>query len=85
MNEGAKWQFCSSTHRPYFIESFIAASAFAPWPWPSDSDAKVFLKPSFSARFVISKRGSAPGDKMKINGVFLSESVKVCYRLNGGG
>lgn len=85
MNEGAKWQFCSNTQRPYFIDNLIAFSALPPWPWPKDNEANEFLKPNFSAKFVIYKRGSAPGDKIKINGVLQSESVKVCYKLNGGG
>lgn len=43
------------------------------------------LRPLESARVVISIRGSAPGERMKINGVYLSESWYACSRLNGGG
>ena len=85
MKEGAKWQFCNNTHFPSNIAPFMAFKANSPWPWPRDKLARLFLNPVFSARFVISRRGSAPGLKIKINGVLQSLSLKVCSRLNGGG
>lgn len=85
MNDGAKWQFCSKTHFPYTIAFLIAFDAIYPWPWPSDKLDRLSLNPSFSARFVISIRGSAPGLKIKIRGVWQVESSKACCRLNGGG
>ncbi len=74
MKEGAKWQFCSSTHLPYAMADIIAFSAISPCPCPSDKLAKLFLTPYLSARFVISNLGSAPELKMKIKGVWQSES-----------
>jgi len=85
MNDGAKWQFWSSTHLPSLTANFIAFSAISPYPWPKLRELKVFLNPSFSARVVISRRGSAPDERMKISGVKASASLKACSRLKGGG
>jgi hypothetical protein len=85
MKDGARWQFWSSTHLPYSIADFIVLYAISPCPWPNDIAVKLFLKPVFSARLVISIRGSAPGDKMKMSGTRAVLSLKACSRLNGGG
>ena len=75
INDGARWQFCRRTHFPSAIAFLIVFSAIYPWPCPREIAVKLDLKPLSSARLVISIRGSAPGDRMKINGVILSESL----------
>lgn len=85
MNEGAKWQFCKSTHLPSAIACLIALSANYPWPWPKERLDKLSLNPTFSAKLVIYIRGSAPGLKMNIRGVWQVESSYACCKLNGGG
>lgn len=74
MNDGAKWQFWSRTHFPSAIAPWIDFYAIYPCPCPREIIMKFPLNPFESARLVISIRGSAPGERMKINGVNLSES-----------
>lgn len=74
MKDGAKWQFWSNTHLPSMIAFLMDFSAISPCPCPREIAMKFPLSPLESARVVISIRGSAPGDRMKINGVYLSES-----------
>ena len=56
------------------MADWIAFSANSPWPWPKERLDKLSLNPTFSAKFVISIRGSAPGLKININGVWHVES-----------
>lgn len=85
MNDGARWQFYNNTHFPSFTAPLIALVAISPCPYPKDRVMKFYLNPSLSARFVISKRGSAPGDNINIRGVYASASLKAYSKLKGGG
>ena len=38
IHEGAKWQFCSSTHVPLSTAPSSIFRAIGPWPWPSERD-----------------------------------------------
>lgn len=82
MYDGAKWQFCNKTHFPSLAADLIASPAFLPYPCPRDNELKLFLNPNFSARLVISNLGSAPGERININGVKASASLNAYSKLN---
>ena len=50
-------------------ETFIDFSAISPYPCPKEIHKNEDLAPCFSANCYISSLGSAPGDKININGV----------------
>ena len=41
IQDGARWQFWSSTHVPSLIPFSIIRMAMGPWPWPRDSESNL--------------------------------------------
>ena len=64
-----RWQFSRHTHFPECCASWMACSAFSPWPWPSDMLVSLSLKPTSSASLSSSSIGAAPGVSTKTSGV----------------
>ena len=80
------WQFCSTTHVPFFTPSSMRASAMTPWPWPRDKENSLLApKPWSSANFSRIAMGSAPGVRTNISGMQECESAKDATRSKGGG
>lgn len=66
------------THFPSLVDDYIAFNAGGPWPWPSD----IMLISSLFLPFYFARRskfcnGSAPTDKMKVNGILLIVSLYI--------
>mmetsp|Transcript_49832 Transcript_49832/g.161161 ORF Transcript_49832/g.161161 Transcript_49832/m.161161 type:complete len:248 (+) Transcript_49832:1577-2320(+) len=83
IHDTERWQFCKMTHMPCSLPSLIAASALGPWPWPKEIDAMSLLFSSANLYKVLP--GSAPGERMKINGDIELESAYEPERSKGGG
>lgn len=76
MNDFPRWQFWSMTQPPVLLAFYNAFNAGPPWPWPRDM-INIYYDFLSSSLESFSKfwRGSAPTDKININGTLLDVSL----------
>jgi len=75
MKSNNKWQFWSITQCPLYEQVFTMLAASCCIPSPRDKNLNLLPpeKPYFSPTLLTSSSGSAPGDKMKIIGLILTD------------
>ena len=86
IQSNAKWQFWSTIQPPASAASKIDRSAVGPCPCPKDTyvtETGLFFGSS-GVNSLIALRGSDPGARIRISGLYLSESANDVDKSNAG-